>query len=178
MNLSSGRPEAPAGALGREAISQLLSSEPPLVGEMRYPREQVQTNGVDLTIDTIWILTDSGSLGSPGSRPRLASRGTVDRESDGSYYLRSGSYVASLHERLAMPRHVMAIARPRSTLLRCGVTVETAVFDAGYRGKPEVLLLIMNPNGFRLASDAAVCQLVFFTLTEEVEGYRGLYQEE
>ncbi|HLB27762.1 MAG TPA: deoxyuridine 5'-triphosphate nucleotidohydrolase, partial [Dehalococcoidales bacterium] len=70
------------------------------------------------------------------------------------------------------------LGRPRSSLLRCGVTVNTAVWDAGYSGRSQSLLVVYNPLGFRLQKDARVVQLVFFRLTGETEGYKGAYQGE
>jgi len=72
----------------------------------------------------------------------------------------------------------MALARPRSSLLRCGVTVNTAVWDAGYSGRSQSLMVVYNPQGFRVQRNARVVQLVFLRLTQETEGYRGVYQEE
>jgi dUTP pyrophosphatase len=72
----------------------------------------------------------------------------------------------------------MALARPRSSLLRCGVTIETAVWDAGYSGRSQALLVVHNPSGFHLQKNARVLQLVFFRLTGETEGYQGKYQRE
>jgi dUTP pyrophosphatase len=72
----------------------------------------------------------------------------------------------------------MALAMPRSSLLRCGVTVHTAVWDAGYSGRSQSLMVVYNPRGFRLQRNARIVQLVFFRLTQETEGYQGIYQGE
>ncbi|MCX9014076.1 MAG: deoxyuridine 5'-triphosphate nucleotidohydrolase, partial [Candidatus Methanoperedens sp.] len=69
--------------------------------------------------------------------------------------------------------------KPRSSLLRCGVTIETAVWDAGYSGRSESLLVVFNEDGFRVKKDARVLQLLFYRLGERVsEGYSGVYQNE
>ena len=72
----------------------------------------------------------------------------------------------------------MALGRPRSSLLRCGVNVGTAVWDAGYSGRSQSLLVVHNPSGFSLEKNARLTQLVFFELTGESEGYQGIYQGE
>jgi dUTP pyrophosphatase len=59
------------------------------------------------------------------------------------------------------------------------VTIHSAVWDAGYRGRSTSLLVVNNPAGFRVQRNARVLQLVFFGLGETVvEGYRGAYQGE
>ena len=57
--------------------------------------------------------------------------------------------------------------------------METAVWDAGYSGRSESLLVVYNKKGFDLKKDARVLQLLFFRLDEEVKnGYSGIYQNE
>ncbi len=82
------------------------------------------------------------------------------------------------NEVVHLPRDIMALGRPRSSLLRCGVGVGTAVWDAGYEGRSQSLLIVHNPHGFRVQRNARITQLVFFELTGESEGYNGIYQGE
>ena len=82
------------------------------------------------------------------------------------------------NEVVRMPLDVVAIARSRSTLLRNGASMETAVWDPGYHGRSSSMLVVHNPYGIRLKKNARVAQLIFFK-TEEVEkGYAGVYQKE
>ena len=92
--------------------------------------------------------------------------------------LAPGIYSITYNEIVHLPNDVMALARPRSSLLRCGVTVGTAVWDAGYSGRSQSLLVVYNPYGFRLQKDTRVIQLVFWRLAQETEGYQGAYQYE
>ena len=73
---------------------------------------------------------------------------------------------------------LMALARPRSTLLRCGALLHTAVWDAGYQGRSEALLVVANPHGLRLERGARICQMIFLTLDAAGAAYRGAYQGE
>ena len=88
------------------------------------------------------------------------------------------AYIITYNEIVHLPKNVMALATPRSSLLRCGVTINTAVWDAGYSGRSQSLMVVYNPQGFRLQRNARVLQLVFFELTGETEGYQGVYQGE
>jgi len=56
--------------------------------------------------------------------------------------------------------------------------VHTAVWDAGYSGRSQSLMVVYHPQGFRLQRNARVVQLVFMTLTQRTAGYRGTYQGE
>ena len=96
----------------------------------------------------------------------------------GNMELVAGIYIITYNEVVHLPKNVMALGRPRSSLLRCGVTVGTAVWDAGYEGRSQSLLVVYNPRGVCLQRNARITQLVFFELTGETEGYNGVYQGE
>ena len=162
----------PAGVLSQESIRRLLAGANPLVDQIRSIEHQLQPQGVDLTVEAVWRFLGRGAL---GPERQLPLRGPVQL-ADGWYRLSPGPYVITLHESLNMPLDLMALAFPRSTLLRCGARLGTAVIDAGYHGQLEALLLVENPFGLDLAADATICQVVFFPLNATVEGYRGFYQ--
>ena len=88
------------------------------------------------------------------------------------------AYIVTYNEIVHLPNNIVALARPRSSLLRCGVTVDTAVWDAGYSGRSQSLMIVYNRQGFRLQRNARIVQLIFLKLTRETEGYRGAYQGE
>ena len=66
----------------------------------------------------------------------------------------------------------------RSTLARAGVGLITAVWDAGYRGRSEVGLVVHNPDGAWLKRNARIIQLVFIKLVDETTPYSGIYNGE
>jgi len=92
--------------------------------------------------------------------------------------LMPGAYIITYNEIVHLPKNIMALGRPRSSLLRCGVTVDTAVWDAGYSGRSQSLMVVYNPQGFRLQRNARVAQLIFLRLSRKTEGYHGAYQGE
>ena len=93
--------------------------------------------------------------------------------------LQPGIYHITYNEIVALPSNLMALGRPRSTLNRIGVSIHTAVWDAGYEGRSTSLLSVMNPNGIQLQEGARVMQLVFFGVSNPPEsGYAGRYQGE
>jgi len=90
-----------------------------------------------------------------------------------------GHYLVTFNEVVSLPRWLMALGRPRSSLLRMGVSLHTAVWDAGYGGRSQALLVVHNVAGFRLQRDARIAQLVFFPLSApDDRGYDGGYQGE
>jgi len=74
---------------------------------------------------------------------------------------------------------LMALGKPRSSFLRSGVAVHNAVWDAGYSGRSQALLVVYHPKGLILARGVRILQLVFFQLKEPLQqGYGGRFQHE
>ena len=164
--------------LSRQDIVQLLEQEPPLLEGLIDPEKQLQPNGVDLTLREVAMLQSPGRIGVEDSQRMISDTAPLVFDGLGHIDLIPGAYIITYNEIVHLPRNVMALARPRSSLLRCGVTVDTAVWDAGYCGRSQSLMVVYHPQGFRLQKDARVVQLVFFQLTREADGYQGIYQGE
>ncbi|MBA2451289.1 MAG: deoxyuridine 5'-triphosphate nucleotidohydrolase [Chloroflexi bacterium] len=164
--------------LGAATLWQRIASSPPLVAGAPDLQAQVQPNGVDLTLESVWRLTDTGQIGIDDAERQLSGRVAVSPDADDYYRLDPGPYVVRLNELVSLPNDVMAFGRPRSSLARCGVALHTAVWDAGYRGRSEALLVVYNAAGFRVRRNARILQLVFCRLDRPTEPYQGHYQEE
>lgn len=139
---------------------------------------QIQPCGFDLSLGSIEAFLDSGSVDFSNLERRLPSTRPLEPDFGGWFNLSIGSYLVIYNEEVKLPLDIAAIARPRSTLLRCGATLETAVWDPGYHGRSSSLLVVHNPKGIRLRKDARIAQLIFFKVEGVEEGYRGIYQME
>ena len=167
------------GVLSREDILKMLGATPPLVENLCDAQQQVQPNGIDLTLKEVALLSSPGSLG-PGNESRALSV-TSPLVFDGldRVDLLPGCYLVTYNEVVNFPKNIMALAMPRSSLLRCGVSIHNAVWDAGYSGRSQSLMVVYNPRGFRLYRNARIVQMVFFFLSREVaQGYQGVFQGE
>ena len=167
-----------SAVLSQQDICQLLDQKTPLIESYLNLDEQLQPNGFDLTLREVALLESSGRIAASVAERRLPELAPLAFDGLGFIDLVSGIYTITYNEIVHLPRNVMALARPRSSLLRCGVTVGTAVWDAGYSGRSQSLLVVYNPRGFRLQRNARVVQLVFLWLSQETEGYHGFYQHE
>ena len=167
-----------AAILAKQDIQRLLQQSPPLVEGGINLEEQIQPNGIDLTLREVALLQSSGKIAVNDSQRVVSSLAPLVFDGMGFIDLVPGVYVITYNEVVNLPRNIVALATPRSSLLRCGVTVNTAVWDAGYSGRSQSLMVVYNPQGFRLQRNARIVQLVFFRLTEETEGYHGAYQNE
>ena len=167
------------GVLSREDILKRLEAIPPLVENLCDVGRQLQPNGIDLTLREIAMFSSPGSLGSASEERVLSVTSPLVFDGLGRLDLPPGCYVITYNEVVNIPANVMALARPRSSLLRCGVSVHNAVWDAGYSGRSQSLMVVYNQHGFRLHRNARVVQMVFFCLSSDVaQGYDGMFQGE
>lgn len=169
----------PGNPLNREEIIRLLGDNPPLIEGYVALESQLQPNGFDLSLREVARFGTQGQLGASNTDRVLPETEPLPFDSKGWLELPQGAYLVTFNEIVNLPPDLMALGRPRSSLLRSGVALHTAVWDAGYRGRSQSLLTIHHPNGFRLQRNARLAQLVFFRLaTPPTEGYRGRYQGE
>ena len=144
--------------------------------------EQVQPNGVDLTLDAVFEQREPGRIGRGGKeigdrQPRHADPTSDEAETnDGdTYYLPPGGYVVRYAEAVAIPEEHVGFIYPRSSLLRNSSMLNTAVWDAGYEGKGEGLLQVHHD--IEIERGARIAQIVFADADHEGT-YEGSYQRE
>jgi len=164
--------------LSKQDIHKLLQQEPPLVEDYIDLDSQLQPNGFDLTLREIALPQTAGRMAVNDSQRLVSDLAPLVFDGLGFIELMPGAYIITYNEIVHLPNNIMALARPRSSLLRCGVTVGTAVWDAGYSGRSQSLMVVYHPRGFRLQKNARIVQMIFFPLTAETEGYSGSYQGE
>jgi len=164
--------------LSKQEIHRLIQQEPPLIEGYIDLATQVQPNGVELTLREVALLQTSGKIATSSSQRQVSVLAPLVFDGLDFIDLMPGAYIITYNEIVHLPNNVMAFGRPRSSLLRCGVMVNTAVWDAGYHGRSQSLMVVYNPQGFRLQKNARIVQLVFLWLNQETEGYQGIYQGE
>ena len=150
-----------------------------LVESMIDPETQTQMSGVELTLQKIERFNSAGAVAFDNKERKLPETEPLNFDEMGWIELPAGSYLVTFNEIVNIPKDVAAMARARSTLLRCGATLETALWDPGYRGRSQSLLVVYNLQGLKLKKNARLMQLVFLRLENEAEKlYSGKYQGE
>jgi dUTP pyrophosphatase len=167
-----------AAVLSQQDIRQLLKKKPPLIEGVIDLEQQLQPNGIDLTLREIALLQSSGRIAAEDNQRLVSNLAPLVFDGLGFIDLMPSAYIITYNEIVHLPKNIMALGRPRSSLLRCGVTVGTAVWDAGYSGRSQSLMVVYNPQGFRLQRNARITQLIFLRLSKKTEGYQGAYQGE
>ena len=163
---------------GDQLTARLEDTEEPLVEP--YRPEQVQPNGVELTLGSVArIVGPPGRLAFGNADRRLPDNEELPFNDDGWVHVDPGIYLVTFAETVRIHRDLFAVARPRSSLLRMGATLHTALWDTGYHGRSQSLLNVMNPAGVELQRGARLMQLIFFKLGYDLENvYDGAYKGE
>ena len=150
-----------------------------LVESMIDPETQTQMCGVELTLQRVERFISAGALAYDNKERKLPVTKEIEFDGSGWVDLEQGSYLVTFNEIVSIPRNMAALARSRSSLLRSGATLETALWDPGYRGRSQSLLVVYNTAGLRLKKNARLLQLVFMRLGSNAEKkYTGTYQGE
>ncbi|MFA5050006.1 MAG: deoxyuridine 5'-triphosphate nucleotidohydrolase [Candidatus Micrarchaeia archaeon] len=144
-----------------------------MIGDSQY-----QPAGIDITLKEIYSFKDTGIIDFDNSERKISSVEPIKFEND-QVKLKTGAYKVIFNEYVKIPNHLVGFCFPRSSLLRCGAALECAVWDPGYEGRSEALLIIHNPHGIILKKNAKIGQMVFSHLVEEtIEEYSGRYKWE
>jgi dUTP pyrophosphatase len=148
-----------------------------LVEGLKDPSKQVQGAGIELTAKWFRSFNTGGALGFDNANRSLPDTTQIPYDLDGKVVLSQGAYLVDLNEIVEIPRDKVAIAVPRSSLLRMGVTLGTALWDPGYKGKGQVLLIVHNPYPVFFYKDVRILQLVYMDLERPSSNlYNGVYQ--
>jgi len=137
-------------------------------------RDSVQPAGVDLTLSSVKVLDEGGIL---DVNFRKVPEGVdVLPDEEGFFNLEAGSYRIRFGEVVEIPEWALGLCLPRSSLLRMGASLHCAVWDPGYKGRGEALLVVHNPKGVRIRRGARIAQIVFARLERLPHStYRGKY---
>jgi len=160
-------------------IRELILKNPPLVENYIDLKTQTQPNGFEMTVSEVYALFGAGAADFDNRDRKTSEKKLLPFSENGWIHLNPGIYSVVLNETVHIPKDIGAIALHRSSLIRSGVVLGTAVWDAGYSGRSECLMIVHNPAGFDLKKDARIMQLLFFRLGTDVgQLYNGIYQNE
>ncbi|MFA5362726.1 MAG: deoxyuridine 5'-triphosphate nucleotidohydrolase [Candidatus Omnitrophota bacterium] len=167
--------------LNHYQIEQLIKEQGLITGYLDL-ETQLTPNGFDLTAGSVFEFVTDGAIDFSNKERilpdvrELEPRKLDPQDKHGWWQLKKGAYKIKTNETVKLPNFLTGIAFPRSTLLRMGAYTQTGVWDAGFQGKSEFILLVENFQGIRVKQNARIVQLLFMGMDEAVRGYEGMYQ--
>ncbi len=159
--------------LTKEDIVELQKKFHIIEGAIDFER-QLTPQGIDLTVKEIHEFVEQGCIDFDNSSRRIPETKKIEWKED-TILLKPGIYKLVTNEIFNLPTNLAAISQSRSSLLRMGAFVSTGVWDAGFSGRAEFVLVVMNPKGIEIKRNARVAQLLFIKLTRDTEPYRGIF---
>jgi dUTP pyrophosphatase len=168
--------------LNRQEIEKLVK-ENKLVSDYCNLDIQLTPNGFDLTVGSVLEFAGPGALDFSNKEriippaKELLPKKRAAQDKFGWWNLKKGAYKIRTNEVVNLPNDLIAFAFSRSSLLRMGAFTQNAVWDAGFKGKSEFILIVENPKGVRLKQNARVIQLIFMKINETSVGYQGIFQD-
>ena len=166
--------------LNKKEIQQLIKEEN-LVESFINLDTQLTPNGFDLTIAKVFEFDSAGFLDFSNSErilPQGLESSPVKKQPEdkfGWWNLKQGAYKVRTNEIVNLPNNLAGCAFTRTSALRMGAFTQNGVWDAGFKGRGEFILVVQNPNGINIKQNARIVQLIFFRV-EETEEYNGIYK--
>lgn len=168
--------------LNAQEIEKLIK-EKELIGNCINLEVQLTPNGFDLTVAEVFAFNTPGALDFsnkerviPKSKLLLPKKKS-SQDKFGWWHLKKGIYKIQTNETVHLPKDLIALAFSRTSLLRMGAFTQHGVWDAGFQGKSEFVLVVENPKGIRLKQNARIAQLIFMRINETKQSYQGIYQQ-
>ena len=139
---------------------------------------QRQPAGYDLSVRSVSQFAGLGTLDFSNERRSLPQLRELDwPANDTPLLLLPGGYLVTYNESISVPADSAGILLPRSSLMRCGATLHSALWDPGYTGKGQGLMTVFNL--LELYRDARIAQFILLAIEGEVDSlYSGRYQGE
>ena len=143
---------------------------------------QLTPNGFDLTAGSVFEFDTAGALDFSNNERIVPACKEVTPEKKkpedkfGWWNLKRGTYKIKTNETVNLTNDLIALAFSRTSLLRMGCFTQHGVWDAGFKGKGEFVLIVDNPEGISLKQNARIAQLIFMPINEIDKGYSGIYQ--
>ncbi|MEM2928636.1 MAG: deoxyuridine 5'-triphosphate nucleotidohydrolase [Nitrososphaerota archaeon] len=165
--------------LSDKEILKKIMSENPLIKDYINLEEQIQPAGFDLTLNSVYSISSQGEIYDSSIKEDILPNYEEVKTINGLYNLNKGAYLIIYNEIINLPNNLMALVYPRSTLIRMGATIYTAIWDPGYNGRGRGLLNVFNEKGIILRKNSRIAQIVFFKLMGNSQKiYSGKYKGE
>ena len=167
--------------LNREELNILIRDKKLVEGYIDL-KTQLTPNGFDLTVEKVFEFDGPGALDF-SNQERIVPEGkeilpqkNKPEDKFGWWDLKKGIYKVRTNEAVHIPKDIVAMGFTRTSLLRMGGFTQHGVWDAGFEGKSEFVLVVENPKGIKVKQNARIAQLVFLGISETAQGYQGIYK--
>lgn len=136
----------------------------------------VQQQGIDVRIKKVKIVEDTWGCVPSQGKTVIPSYSDID-PINGYFELEPNYYEIELEEGCEIPSNATLHYKTRSSLVRCGATVHSGQFDAGFKtDNMGCFLNVMKP--IKIEVGARIAQAIVFTSSDVDNLYDGQWQND
>lgn len=142
--------------------------------------DMIQMHALDIRIDRLYRITsgffvpEEGKTSQSNKEEQLPVVETVMPPRE-VFILMPGVYSFDAVQTVEMAEGEAGWLVPRSSMTRNGVDVRSALYDAGYKGGINGIIVVHNPHGCSIERNARIAQFVI-AKAETAKLYDGQYQ--
>lgn len=155
----------------------------------KFSDKDYQPAGIDLRLGELFELDDNfkdiGVINDTKMLPKLKRVNLIpQRTINGAQYSNiyeiepNKVYFATVDKEIKIPENMVQFYYPRSSFMRCGVNVYSAVGDPGFKGTLQFMIINHGYYSFFTKPGERFAQLVMEKAHNVQQGYNGTYQEE
>ena len=135
--------------------------------------------GFDLRIGELYRIEGEGFLGiRERETPKIKLVAKYDKRKHQKISLLSETYyLLKTVEKLNMPKNILALFAPRSTLYRSGVYIFGGQIPPGYKGELTTGIYNFRKEKFNLEMGSRVFHIMFFQVKGKTNLYKGQWQD-
>ncbi len=140
--------------------------------------EGIEGTTADLRLGAVYRPVGNARL-MRGTRvtPKIEKVMDIAESPDGVYRISGGEYLLfQTVEQVNLPRDLFAYIRPRTTLIRSGIPLETAFISPNYQGRLTVGMKHQGGNDVEIQMGFRILCIAFFPIEGEAVPYRGVWQ--
>ena len=140
--------------------------------------EMIEGTTVDLRLGAIYRPVGGARL-MRDSRvtPEIEKVLDIEDSPDGIFKISNGEYLLfQTIEQVNMPEDMFAYIRPRTTLIRSGIPLETAFISPNYQGRLTVGMKHQGAGDVEIQMGFRILCIAFFPIDGKAVPYRGVWQ--
>jgi len=140
--------------------------------------EMIEGTTVDLRLGAIYRPVGGARL-MRDSRvtPEIEKVLDIEDSPDGIFTISNGEYLLfQTIEQVNMPEDMFAYIRPRTTLIRSGIPLETAFISPNYQGRLTVGMKHQGAGDVEIQMGFRILCIAFFPIDGKAVPYRGVWQ--
>ena len=109
--------------------------------------------------------------------PQIEKIMDIEDQPDGVYTIQPGEYLLfQTIEQVNLPQNLFAYIRPRTSLIRCGIPLETAFISPNYQGLLTVGMKHQGHHPVEIQMGFRILCIAFLPIDGQAVPYRGVWQ--